>query len=66
MLRGGGGGGGGGGVELGRFPFLFGLFLGAVLTLALASLLFELALCGSFAALGSYHHCLLGDSDIIL
>ena len=46
------------GGELGRFPFLFLSFLGALLTLALASFLFGLALCGSFAALGSYHHFL--------
>ena len=31
------------GGELGRFPFLFWLFLGALLTLALASFLFGLA-----------------------
>ena len=46
------------GSELGRFPFLFWLFLGALLTFALTSFLFEVALCGRFAALGSYHHCL--------
>ena len=46
------------GGELGRFLFIFWLFLGALLTLTLASFLFGLALCGSFAALGSYHHCL--------
>ena len=46
------------GGELGTFPFLFLLFLGALLTLARASFLFGLALCGSFAALGSYHHYL--------
>ena len=46
------------GGELGRFPFLFRLFLGALLTLALTSFLFRVALCGRFAALGSYHHCL--------
>ena len=46
------------GGELGRFPFLFWLFLGALLTLAMASFLFGLALCGSFVALGTYHHCL--------
>ena len=56
MLRGGGGGGGGG--ELGRLSFLLRLFLGAPLTLALTSFLFGVALCGSFTALGSYHHCL--------
>ena len=44
--------------ELGRIPFLFRLFLGALLALALASFLFRLALCGSFAALSSYHYCL--------
>ena len=46
------------GGELGRLPFLFRLFLGAPLTLSLTSFLFEVALCGRFAALGSYHHCL--------
>ena len=46
------------GGELERFLFLFWMFLGALLTLTLASFLFGLALCGSFAALGSYHHCL--------
>ena len=45
-------------IELGRYPFLFLLLLGAFLALALASLLFKLALCGGFASLGSYHHCL--------
>ena len=54
------------GAEFGRFPFLFLLFLGALLTLALASFLFGLAIYGSFAALGSYHHCLFGGPDIIL
>ena len=44
--------------ELGRIPFLFRLFLGAFLALALASFLFRLALCGSFTTLGSYHYCL--------
>ena len=46
------------GDELGRFPFLFWLFLGVLLTLALTSFLFGVALCGRFSALGSYHHCL--------
>ena len=46
------------GGELGRFPFLSWLLLGALLTLALASFMFGLALYGSFAALGSYHHYL--------
>ena len=46
------------GAELGRFPFLLRLFLGAPLTLSLTSFLFGVALCGRFAALGSYHHCL--------
>ena len=46
------------GGELGRFPFLFRMFLGGPLTLALTSFLFEVALCGRFAALGSYHHYL--------
>ena len=50
-LGGGGGGGGGGGIF-----FLFWLFLGALLALILTSFLFRLALCGSFAALGSYHY----------
>ena len=46
------------GGELGRFHFLFWLFLGALLTLALASFLFELDFCCKFIALGSYYHCL--------
>ena len=46
------------GDELGRFSFLFWLFLGALLTLALTSFLFGVALCGRFDALSSYHHCL--------
>ena len=46
------------GGELGRFLFLFCLFLGALLTLALTSFLFRVALCGRFAALGSYHYYL--------
>ena len=46
------------GGELRRFPFLFQIFLGAPLTLALTSSLFGMALCGRFATLGSYHHCL--------
>ena len=46
------------GGELGRLPFLFQLFLGAPLTLTLTSFFFRVALCGRFAALGSYHHCL--------
>ena len=46
------------GRELEKFPFLFWLFLGALLTLALTSFLFRLALYGKFAALGNYHHCL--------
>ena len=46
------------GGELGRFPFHFLLFLGALLTLALTSFLFGLALCCSFAALSGYHHYL--------
>ena len=44
--------------ELGRIPFIFGLFLGVLLALALASFLFGLALCGSFTTLGSYHYFL--------
>ena len=46
------------GGELGRFPFLVWLFLGTLLTLALAPFLFGVALCARFAALGGYHHCL--------
>ena len=46
------------GGELGRFPFLFWLFLGALLTLALTSFLFGVALYGRFATLGSYHYYL--------
>ena len=46
------------GGELGRLPFLFWLFLWAPLTLVLTSFLFGVTLCGRFAALGSYHHCL--------
>ena len=44
--------------ELGGIPFLFRLFLGALLTLALAPFLFNLGLCGSFATLSGYHYCL--------
>ena len=44
--------------ELGRIPFLFRLFLGALLILALAPFLFRLPLCGRFAALSGYHYCL--------
>ena len=36
--------------ELRGIPFLFWMFLGALLALILASFLFRLALCGSFAA----------------
>ena len=42
--------------ELGGISFLLWLFLGALLALILTSFLFRLALCGSFAALGSYHY----------
>ena len=44
--------------ELGKIPFIFKLFSGTLLALALASFLFRMALCGSFVALGSYHYCL--------
>ena len=46
------------GGELRRLYFLFRLFLGMPLTLSQTSFLFGVALCGRFAALGSYHHCL--------
>ena len=54
------------GGELGRIYFLFGLLLGTLLALALASFLFELTLCSWFAALRRYHYRLRGSSNIIL
>ena len=52
--------------ELGRIPFSFGLLLGALFALALASFLFGLAFCHSFTTLGSYNYCLQCSPDIIL
>ena len=54
------------GGELGRISFLYRLFLGTLLALALASLLLGLILYSWFATLRRYHYCLRGSSDIIL
>ena len=54
------------GGELGRISFLFGLLLGTILALALASSLLGLTLYSWFAALRRYHYRLRGNSDIIL
>ena len=54
------------GGELGRISFLFGLLLGTLLALALASFLLWLILCSWFTTLRHYHYRLRGSSDIIL
>ena len=54
------------GGELRRISFLFGLLLGTLLALALASFLLGLTLSSWFAALRRNHYHLRGSSDIIL
>ena len=54
------------GGELRRISFLFGMLLGTLLALALASFLLGLTLCSWFAALHRYHYRLRGSSNILL
>ena len=54
------------GGKLGRISFIFGLLLGTLLALAMASFMLELTLCSWFATLRRYHYHLRGSLDIIL